>query len=275
MTWVIGGRSLFCARCLADVQATLIFENKPPLYIDAIQKVHRIGPDLVVAFADSVRLGFYVVEKLKYEFYPKRDRRLLTNARLVLQEIYKYLQYIVKKYNESSAQQIRGYIPEKLELMILFQPKIILDMNAFDPEEFPRTEVWKIDIPSFKAWEPEFPFQLLELGSGAVAENYRDIVERHERGVYEIPGENGELPTAVIPVGKVALRWLFAEAVEFQNAGISRAMHICLISPTGVFIRTLPAAPEAEFPSVVNNWKDFKKLMAKKNIRLTDCSATA
>lgn len=275
MTWVIAGRHLFCARCLADVQVTLSFKNRPPVYIDAIQKVHIIGPDLVVAFADSVRLGFYIVEKLKTDFYPKLDPRLRTHSRLVLQHIAKYLKYIVGNYNSLSAKQIPGYVPERVELMILYQPKIIVDIKSTPPDEFPNTEVWKMEIPSFKAWEPEVAFQLLELGSGAVAHDYRDIVARHEKGVYEIPGENGEKPTAVIPVGKIALQWLFAEAAEFQNAGISRAMHIVLLSLTGVILRNLPAPPDPQFPAVVDNWKDFKKLVNGLGYRLADFTATA
>lgn len=91
MTWVIAGKHLFCARCLADVHVTLSFQNRDTVYIDCIQKVHRIGKDLVVAFADSVRLGFFIVEKLKTECYGKLDRRICSNPHEVSTEGYPYL----------------------------------------------------------------------------------------------------------------------------------------------------------------------------------------
>lgn len=275
MTWVVAGRHLFCARCLADVQVTLKAKNVDTVYIDAVQKVHKIGPDLVVAFADSVRLGFYIIDKLKFDFYPKLNREFCVNSELVLREIFKYLKDVVGEYEKLSAMKIPGYVPERVELMVLFQPILTADMFRLPPKEFPFAGVWKIEIPSFKVWEPAKSFQLLELGFGSQVDDYREIVERHEQGFYVVPGKKGELPSAIIPSGKVALELLFAEAKQYQNAGISKAMHVALLSADGVFTRGISESFDIPFPSVVDNWVDFKKLMKGLGIGLTDFTATA
>ncbi len=62
MTWVIGMAGHFIGGVLlSDIRVT--FKGQPAR--DLIRKIHQVGPNVVIGFAGSVRLGFSLVEDLR------------------------------------------------------------------------------------------------------------------------------------------------------------------------------------------------------------------
>jgi len=135
--------------------------------------------------------------------------------------------------------------------------------------------MWKMVSPAFGLIERKEAFEMLEIGSGSIVREYRDIVQRNSVGVYVIDNGPDRLPDVLVPVGKQALKFVFAEALEYQNAGISKAMNITLLTHDEIFIRELPEKPEGEFPHVATSWEELSKLLGKKGIKIAECHALA
>lgn len=257
MTWVVGGKHLFCARCMSDVQVTIQRKNRSDLYFDAVKKVYELGPGLAIAFAGSVKLAFELIEVLQKEFYPKLDKRLFEQPDEIIRKMRRYLLHFYKQKKTLS--------DEYVEFLVLAAPVRLLT-------EF---GLWKMCAPDFKIIERQKPFELLELGSGATASEFREVVEKHSKGVYIVDMGPNEKPLLEIPVGKVALQYLFVEALDFRKAGISHAMHITLVTHNDIYIREFPETPERLFPKVASSWQEFKQLIRAKGISLADCYAFA
>jgi hypothetical protein len=257
MTWVVGGKHVFCARCISDVQVTLKLKNGPELYFDAVKKIHVIGPGLAVAFAGSIKLAFAIVDVLRNEFYPRLDQRRFSAPDEIARRMRRWIAHF---YNKKKT--LDG---EKLEFLVLAAPTGLLT-------EF---GLWKMCAPAFNIVQRQQPFEMLELGTGASTKAYREAIERHSKGVYIVDEGPGEKPTAVIPVGKVALQYVFAEALDYQTAGISRSMHITLVSHRGIVTRELPEKAFETFPRVADTWVELKRFIRAKGIAVADCYALA
>ncbi|MEE4077744.1 hypothetical protein [Pseudomonas viridiflava] len=257
MTWVVGGKHLFCARALSDVQVTITYPNGNKYYFDAVKKVHEIGPGLTILFADSIKLAFAIIEDLKVNFYRTIDPRTFKAPEEIMRRLVKYIKFYFNKH--------QNHGKERVEFLVFITP-----LGTYT--EF---GMWKVTSPHFQLIERDKPFSMLELGSGSVLEDYRKIVERNSKGVYIIDDPEGGLPTAVIPTGKVALEYIFAEALEFKNAGISLPMHITGITHEGVFIKELAETPTGKFPLVANSWQELIKILGGKGISLAGSLASA
>lgn len=254
---MVGGKHLFCARAISDVQVTLKLANGKTKYFDAVQKVHSIGPKITILFADSIKLAFGIIEDLKENFYPSIDDRLYENPEEIMRRMVKSIKYFYGQH--------KTLVDNRVEFLVFISPT----------GTYTEFGMWKLVSPSFRLIEREKPFEMLELGSGSVVSDYREIVNKNSVGVYMVEQGHGELPNAVIPIGKVALQYVFAEALEYKNAGISGAMHITLVTHDEVFIRELPDTPEGSFPKVAKSWDELKKLIHEKGITLAECYASA
>lgn len=254
MTWVVGGRHVMCVRALADTQVTLEYPNGTSKPCGAVQKIHRLNNDIVIAFADSLFLGFLFLKLLKDEFVDQLDRRWLNDPARVANKISKFLKF----------QYLKKNCTKRVEIMIFIRPR---QPNAVS------FGLWKAVSPKFVLIEPAGPFAMLEIGSGRVVNQYRDLVDRNSRGYYEIPGENGEKPTAIIPIGKVAIQYLFAEALEYEVAGVSKSMHLMMMTSDGTKIHERTSEIDAPFPVVAKTWRELQEMLKEKGIDTLDCTA--
>lgn len=257
LTWVVGGKHLFCARAISDVQVTLKLTNGKKTYFDAVQKVHTIGPKITILFADSIKLAFGIIEDLKENFYPRLDDRLYENPQEIMRRMVKSVKYFYE--------QNKTPVDNRVEFLVFISPT----------GTYTEFGMWKLVSPSFQLIERDKPFEMLELGSGSVISDYREIVNKNSVGVYFVDQGDGNLPIAVIPVGKVALQYVFAEALEYKNAGISGAMHITLVTHDEIIIKELPDTPDGVFPKVAKSWDELKKIIRDKGIKLAECYASA
>lgn len=256
MTWVVGGRHVACARCIADVEVTLEYPNGVTEHGGYVQKVHILSDDVVIAFADRIRLAFAIIDLIKAEFMPRLDERLLDQPEIVAQRLTRFIRYAFNKVKRNG---------ERVEFMLFIRPK----------RELASYGVWKMVSPKFNRIAPSQPFEMLEIGSGSVASNYRDLIRKGSLGLVEVPGEDGGLPNAVIPVGKVAMQWLFAEALEHQVAGVSHAMQLMMMYSGSTMLHDRSDSPERPFPPVAKSWPELCQNLRARNISVAACSAMA
>jgi hypothetical protein len=257
LTWVVGGKHVFCARALSDVQVTLTYPNGQKLFFDAVKKVHIIGPGITILFADSIKLAFGIIEELKKNFYPAIDPRLFENPKEIMRQMVRHIKFYYAKH--------RQHDKDRVEFLVFISPSGL----------YTEFGMWKLVSPSFQLIERKKPFEMLELGSGSALKDYRDIVKKNSQGLYFIDDPDGGLPNAIIPLGKVALEYIFAEALDYQNAGISKAMHITGITHEGIYIKQMPDVPDGAFPDVADSWEALKKVMGENGIKLAECYASA
>jgi hypothetical protein len=257
MTWVVGGKHLFCARAISDVQMTLTFKNGDKKYLDGVRKTHIIGANIFICFADSVRLGLKIIEDLQNSFYHRLDHALFANLPEIMRRMKRSIEYFYKKHKVEQN--------ERVEFLVFIAPTVL----------FTEFGMWKLVSSKFSLIERQEPFEMLELGSGSIVAEYRDIVKRGSQGRYLVEQGEGQLSALVIPVGNVGIRSVFAEAIEYQKAGISRAMHITLLTHENLKIQKLPETPEGQFPVVAHTWAQVKDLLRKQKIVLADCYASA
>ena len=68
MTWVVGGNCFNGFICVADIQATIEFNNgRPNEYFNCVQKIHKVFDNLCVAFSGDIRSGLLIIEDLSRE----------------------------------------------------------------------------------------------------------------------------------------------------------------------------------------------------------------
>ncbi|WP_274864523.1 hypothetical protein [Serratia marcescens] len=257
MTWVVGGKHVFCARAISDIQVTLKLQNGQVKYYDSVRKVHKIGSKITILFADSIKLAFGIIDELQSNFLPTIDDRLYERPDEVMRRMVRHIKHYYKTH--------RTDIDNRVEFLVFISPT----------GEYTEFGMWKLVSPSFSLIESVKPFEMLELGSGSVVKDYRDIIKKNSVGYYLIDQGDGNLPDAVLPIGKVALKYIFAEAVEYQNAGISKPMHIMLITHNDIIIEELTEKPGGTFPKVADSWDELKKIMRCNGISLAECYASA
>lgn len=254
MTWVVGGRHVFCARCIADIQVTLQYKSGENKYFDGVKKIHNIGDDILIAFAGTIKIAFEVIEKLQKEYKNIREERFAEPI-IVAEKLRKIILHTYKSTKHSKA--------DVVEFILLIKPIGI--MKAYG--------AYKLVSPDFKIYDPSEAFELIQIGSGSKDSDYNRIVLNNRRP-FEIPGENGGLPSLVIAVGKVALKWVAAEAMEYQKNGVSQHMHIAILSPVGYSIEELPKPPH-EFPDVATTWKELETIIKTNKMALANVVAIA
>jgi len=256
MTWVAGGKHLFCARAISDVKITLEMNKNDIRYFDGVRKSHFIGQNMAVSFAGSIRLALKIIESLQQEFYPRLKDGMFQAPSVIM---HKARRCIIHHYNKHKVDE-----NERVEFLVFI---VATNLNI-------STEMWKIVSPKFTPIQPTKPFEVLELGSGATAPEFRKLVKECSVGYYEVHHEDRK-KDLIIPVGNVGMRYLFAQAIDYEKAGISRAMHIMLAYPYNMTIENLPEKPDGEFPHVASTWDEVKSIIKAQGITLKDCYAYA
>lgn len=263
MTWVVGGRHVFCARCLADVQVTVTWDDKtkPKRYVDAVKKIYFLNGNLIVAFSGTIRAAFEVLEVLKKNWLPRLEERFFTEPDEVARQMARHVKSAFGKAKRRDSDVVN------------FLVFVLGTQSPYQP-----VGVYKMASPSFNIEEPRDPFELLEIGSGAGEPKYRDFVKRHSVPGYEQPDPDGGKPMLIIPVGAVALKYLHAEAAEIQTFGVSQAMHLMLTYYGGTTLHERPATPDRKFPQVAESWDELVRMMKNEHdieLEASDITATA
>jgi hypothetical protein len=210
-----------------------------------------------MAFAGSIKEAFKIIEELRCNLYDHIDKRLFVSPVDVAKKIAKSIKFFHKGSGIKSNNQV--------EFMLLIAPT----------DTYKEFGAFKLVSPEFKIVEAHRPFELLQLGSGSMVKEYQDIVKQHETSGYTIPTNNGGLPTLFVPTGKASIQYLFSQAADYQNAGISQSMHVCRLSHSETLIELLPIDPNAALPEIAKSWNELTQILGKKGINLAKCYAEA
>jgi len=165
MTWVVGAASFRGHVFLVgDVQMTV---GPTDLVVDGIQKVHRVGLNVIAGFAGSARLGFALIERLKKEMGPIRSRAKAWDLDVVgatwLPRVLSHElrdQAPTEEEHRIGVQLLVGAVDAGLPQEPHLPPEIARTMAA--------TRLYKLQSPEFRP-EPVPRGQALMIGGGASA----------------------------------------------------------------------------------------------------------
>lgn len=134
--------------------------------------------------------------------------------------------------------------------------------------------MYKLCPPAFTPTTNTEPFGVIEIGSGAGAAEYRQMVLENSVGIIpiEVPGER---PTALLRVGRVPLRDLSSLALRVQKDGVSHGVFLTLMSHEGATFDYVPPNPSDPSPAIADTWTEFVMLMRQQGIAMADAEATA
>jgi hypothetical protein len=306
MTWAVGGSHLFCCRCIADNQVTIIYKNGEKKYFDVLQKIQKINPFAMIAFAGSVELGLKIISSIQTEYAGKVDLRQVKDTVNFSNKLAKYIKFQYSKLSMKTEKYT-----EFLLFVIPDNPitGIVNDFVTNHPEFFdslkqdPQVNSWHVELlkkymtntkifqeqiltysSQFLTWKlvsPEFklnriPFPKMgQIGSGSRISEYIKIVNEHETLGFEEYVIGEEKPHLIIPLGRNMVRYIATMATEISNRGISKTMNIGLLGPNICSIKNFTGEPGISFPNVVSNWHDFRSLMKSRGISLSSCYAIA
>ncbi|WP_386340568.1 hypothetical protein O4D10_02170 [Xanthomonas citri pv. citri] len=149
MTWIVAGRSLFCAMAMSDIQVTLTYPDGRTTYVDALRKVHVLHPRVAVLFSGSVQLALAVIRALEKEFMPRFDERIFEDPLLVVNQIRRSILYFYCSFRDKA---------ESAQFIVLITP--IDQGTSFG--------VYKLCPPAFMPVTHKDAFGVVEIGSGRV-----------------------------------------------------------------------------------------------------------
>jgi len=251
----MAGRGLFCAMAMSDIQITLTYPNGRKVYVDALHKVHILHPGIAVLFSGCVPLALAVIRGLQRDFVAHLDERLFEKPILVANRIRRSIRYFYNAFRDGN---------ETAQFIVLITPTEQLTMFG----------VYKLCPPLFIPVTHEVPFGVVEIGSGSIADEYREMVVRNAVGFFavDVPGE---LPAAVIRIGRLPMRDLSRQALDVRKLGVSHGVDLTLMTHEGAFWDYLPPIPGDPIPPIASTWSEFKELMKDRGIAMADAVATA
>lgn len=267
MTWVIGVPSMFgYSFGLADVQATIEYQNGKKEYVDAVvQKIFPIAKFIAAGYSGSIEVGFYLIEDLqKWAFLPDSKTAWIPDC-LVL-KWHRRARWLFSRLNKQKQQYTEiiliGVYPQKgngipgqaqTYCCIMRSPKFI-------PEIISAGKIGSI-------------------GSGNGVDSYMKILnEINTRGYSPLmqmevqnPGGYGNALSTLITI----------KVRENPTPGISKHLHICVVRRGSIKITSSDYSvtdkngrvEEVKMPKVANNWNEFQSIMNKKGIKLANAIA--
>lgn len=100
MTWIVGGNCFNGFVCVADIQATVEFNNGRPVeYYNCVQKIHKIFDNLCVAFSGDIRSGLLIIEDLSIQVHQSIKENEYFDIDGQSSLLIEYLQNLYKKIN--------------------------------------------------------------------------------------------------------------------------------------------------------------------------------
>ncbi|MEZ8392524.1 hypothetical protein AB4252_06220 [Vibrio cyclitrophicus] len=100
MTWVVGGNCFNGFVCVADIQVTLEYKNKPRKYYNSVQKIHKVYDNLCVAFSGDIRSGLIIIEDLQKNLHNSIKENEYFDLDGQSKELIEYLKTVYKKLME-------------------------------------------------------------------------------------------------------------------------------------------------------------------------------
>lgn len=218
MTWVVGRAGPFGhAVGLSDIRVTLHDGSEH----DCLQKMYKIGPQLVLGFAGSVAIGLELVAQLGTVLKPK-DKTGSWDPQYIAERLQIGTRELFNLFPEH--QRLLG-----CELMLLSAHPTENDGAA----PWARCYVHRFCSPKFESLEAA-QAQIVSIGSGSDVKPYAEVLDALSVDVEMFKLEMG------FPGGSGLGLMSSLTSLLLQNptAGISRHLHICIVGRDSVRIGT-------------------------------------
>lgn len=249
MTWIIGRAGPFGhAVGVSDIRITLGNGTE----LDCLQKVYKVGPQLVLGFAGSVAIGLKVVAQLGTALAPPED----TTG---------WDPHYIAEGLPIGTRQLFDSFPAKqrslgCELILLSAHP----MENDGPAPWARCYVHRFYAPKFEPVEAA-QAQIVSIGSGAGIEPYREALDAFSKDteVFKLevgfPGGSG--------IGTMSS--LTSLLSRNPTTGISQHLQICLVGRENVRLGTNSAftshdeAIDEPMPDVATSMDELTQLLGE------------
>lgn len=213
MTWVVGGNCFNGFICVADIQATISFNNSiRKEYFNCVQKIHKICSNLCVAFSGDIRTGLIIVERL----------------RLAIQSSYNEGEYFdIDGHSQSYIKFLKNNY-EELNVKGKNHVEFIFLWNAQEGEEVIfRPFCMKFKSPDFNMNSTALP-GVTQSGSGLRNSTYQAISrflagKKDDSEEYKRIFHNFTAPPNIFTV-QIFKQILLHEASEIHCPGVSKTL---------------------------------------------------
>lgn len=252
MTWVIGRAGPFgYAVGLSDIRVTLGNGAE----VDCLQKIYRVGPNLALGFAGSVKIGLRIAEELGAGLY-------------ISNPDYAHDPKIIAKYLFVGAQKIFESFPPKIRgahchLMLL----------SAHPQENDGAAPWaKCYVHRF--YSPDFQphtartAEIVSIGSGGTVNHYAQALRKLKFDIDLFKMEPMEKHGSAYGL----LLSITSTINKTRIKGISNHLHICLIGRDGVklgrndLIKQSNPEENLIMPPVAQSWGQLVEILRSKDV---------
>ena len=223
MTWVAAGSCFNGFACIADIQATIIYNNRPGKYINCVQKLHKIYDNVVAGFSGNIEIGLNLIQKLK-EFLEEHLRE--PNRIFDLDgEVDAFRHNLQVWYNKLAKE---GLTNQQIELMLCW-------FAQDEGEYFFKPYCWSFSSPDFKR-KGSGHLDAFAFGNGANTAQLGTVLKflrGHSSELFpEHISQYDELNEAfgsITPLWTVKKfkNFLIEESQKFQLPSISQSLHFC------------------------------------------------
>ena len=248
MTWVIGRAGPFgYAVGISDIRVTLGDGTE----YDCLQKIYKIGSQLVLGFAGSVAIGLEIVNQLSEALHTTKEG-MAWNPIIVAENLPKGTRELYDSF--PSNQKALG-----CQLILLAAHPAKND----GPAPGARCYVYTFSAPEFRPILAD-QAQIVSIGSGAQVESYKKALGKLEKD-FEI----FKLETHMF--GGAALGLMTSISSEIRKIpvyGISNHVHVCIVGRESIQIgqndRKISENSEKDFimPPVARSWDELNKLLS-------------
>lgn len=252
MTWAIAMPGFPTGGVLlADVRVSFIDPTSMRVVdeIDGIQKVHRVAPNLAIAFAGSVEAGFLLANDL-------------TNWLSGLEEGHAWSPARVATEWSGRLKYVWGRLPQDIrnggcELLLV---------GAFPGSHPPFAY-----SDAFRFRAPDFDMELLprgkasSIGSGSDVAVYVEMIESFGEDLSQL-SEFSLLPFPGGPAGPMSV--VLGELIrDHPGAGVSSQFVLCLVGTAETSIHTVESPrPELATPPLATTLEEFHALCAERGV---------
>ena len=269
MTWVVGIPTMFGYSVgLADIQATITFNDRTKKYFDCVQKIFPIEKFIVAGFCGSIKIGFKLIEDLKrYGQLPDQSVAWVPDL-------------LVQRWRRR-ARRIFSQLPagEQRSTQIILLGVYPQRDNGIPGE--PQSYCCIMRSPEFEPIKIN-PGRIDSIGSGNNVDQYLEVINSINSDAYhplmqlEVNNPGG--------YGRALMIRLSLDVEQTPTSGISNHFHYYLARRGSIEYgnndhQVTPMVGQATnitMPTrIAKNWEEFNEIMEDEGINLAECEATA
>lgn len=263
MTWIVASPTLFGYGVgISDIRVTLPDGSTR----DCLQKIYKVGDDIAVGFAGSVRLGFEMVDGLK-RFLSDTPNGYAWKPEWVATE---WQQFAKQIYSKSAKEEQEA----RCSLVLIGN----IPNETLGDAPLAKTLVAVLRSPDFKPtfvkigkWDG--------VGSGMGVNEYKNLIEELNKEIYH--------PLMPMEVGSPGgwghiIQVIISQTIDqMPTESVSRFVHLCIVKPREVKITGIDTVEYRQgekkvynMPRVATSWEELKEILGASEEALAGSSCT-